>query len=576
MSTPTTVPSTTAPAAPVMAGVDPLATPVGRLPFVSQLRGNPRLPALLAAAIAIALIAVLVLWSRTPDYKVLYSNLSDRDGGSIIAALQQMNVPYKFSEGGGAILVPADAVDEARLRLAQQGLPKGGSVGFELMDNEKFGISEFAEQINYQRALEGELERTIGSIASVQSARVHLAIPKPSVFVRDRQNPSASVLVNLYPGRTLDDGQVAAITHMVAAGVPDMPVKNVTVVDQNGDLLTSAPAANGLDASQLKYVKQIEHDTQQRIAAILAPLFGADNVHAQVSADVDFSQVEQTAENYQPNPTPAEATIRSQQTNESSDAANAPLGGVPGALSNTPPAPASAPIVRAASAATAAAASGASSTVPTGPLSTRKDVTTNYEVDRTIRHVQEAVGSIKRLSVAVVINYRREVDAHGHATMHPLPADQLAQVQSLVRDAMGYDAKRGDTLNVVNSAFSDADVQAAPALPLWKQPDMIELAKTVGKYVLIGAVALYLFFAVLRPAMKKLLAAADRPAALPQPAAPAFGFDPAAMGNDKEANALPDPAQTKFDKNLEFARQIAKQDPKLVATVVKSWVSDER
>src|SRR5579863_1386920 len=254
-----------------------------RLSTLSQMRGNPRAPLIIAVAVLAAVIAALVLWSRAPDYKVLYSNLSDRDGGAIITALQQANIPYKFADAGGAILVPSDQVHEMRLRLAAQGLPKGGSVGFELMDNQKFGISQFAEQVNYQRALEGELEKTIESISTVREARVHLAIPKPSVFVRDREAPSASVLVNLYPGRALDEGQVIAVTHMVASAVPDMPVKNVTIVDQDGNLLTQSSSSAGLDPTQLKYQRQIEHDTQQRIDAILAPLFGAGNAHSTVS-----------------------------------------------------------------------------------------------------------------------------------------------------------------------------------------------------------------------------------------------------------------------------------------------------
>ena len=349
---------------------------LGSLSSLGKVRGNPRAPLIVAVAVLVAVVAGLILWSRAPDYKVLYSNLSDRDGGAIITALQAANVPYKLSEGGGAILVPSDQVGEMRLRLAQQGLPKSGSVGFELMDNQKFGISQFAEQVNYQRALEGELEQTIQSIQSVKSARVHLAIPKPSVFVREREAPTASVLVNMYPGRALDDGQVAAITHMVASAVPDLPVRNVTVVDQDGNLLTQSATGAGLDASQLKYVRQVEHDTQARIDAILAPLFGAGNARSQVSADLDFSKLEQTSENYGPNGNPQQAAIRSQQQSIATDSQQSSAGGVPGALSNTPPQPASAPI---------SAPAGASAAASVTPISDHRDTTTNYELDRTVR-----------------------------------------------------------------------------------------------------------------------------------------------------------------------------------------------
>jgi flagellar M-ring protein FliF len=557
------------PTAPSMSGG---ATVPVKQPIFQQLRENPRVPLMVSAAIAAALLIVLFMWTRAPDYRVLYSNLSDRDGGAIITSLQAMNIPYKFADGGGAIMVPADAVNEARLRLAQQGLPKGGSVGFELMDSQKFGISQFAEQVNYQRALEGELERTIESISSVQSARVHLAIPKPSVFVREQEKPSASVLLDLYPGRSLDDGQVSAITHMVASGVPELLFKDVTVVDQNGNLLTSPNTGAGLDASQLKYIQQIEQNTKQRIEAILAPLYGAGNAHAQVSADVDFSQTEQTAETYQPNQKPAESAIRSQQSSESSDStAGAANGGVPGALSNQPPATASAPLTNAAAAQAAQGADGASgaSAVAALPTSTRKDTTTNYELDKTIRHIEEPMGGIKRLSAAVVVNYHRQVDAHGKSTMQPLSTQQLAQTDALVKDAMGFDAKRGDTVNVVNSAFSVGDAaNGVPDLPLWKQPDMIDLAKTIGKYVAVGIVGLYLFFGVLRPSLRKLL----RPAPPAEPQMPMFP-------TEEKLTPLPEPAPVAtavYDKNLQYARSIARQDPKVVATVVKNWVADER
>lgn len=556
---------------PLAGGVPGSAAPAPKVPLLQQLRSNPRVPAILAAAVAAALLVVLVLWSRQPDYKVLYSNLSDRDGGAIITALQAMNVPYQLSDTGGAILVPSNLVGDSRLKLAQQGLPKGGSVGFELMDTQKFGISQFAEQINYQRALEGELERTISSIASVQAARVHLAIPKPSVFVREQRSPSASVLVDLYPGRVLDDGQVSAIAHMVASGVPEMPLSGVTIVDQNGNLLTAPSATNGLDATQLKYVKQIEFDAQQRVQAILAPLYGMGNVRAQVSADIDFSQTEQTAESYQPNPTPASATVRSQQTNEASDVGARPTGGVPGALSNAPPLPASAPLQNPA---VASGASGASAALA-GPLSVRRDVTTNYEVDKTVRHVESPMGGIKRLSVAVVINYQRQVAANGKSQMVPLTPAQFSQTEQLVKDAMGFDATRGDVVNVVNSAFSTADDHAVSDLPLWKQPENIELAKTAAKYLLMGLAGLYLFFGVLRPSVRRLFKAPEPPPA--EPDLPTSMDAKAGTDAEGEAGDLDTEfKQTTYQRNLTSARQLAKEDPRVVATVLKNWVSDER
>jgi len=549
----------------------------GRFPGIpaslTQMRGNPRAPLIFAVAVLVAVVAALVLWSRAPDYKVLYSNVSDQDGGAIVAALQQANVPYKFSDAGGAILVPAEQVHEMRLRLASQGLPKSGSVGFELMDNQKFGISQFAEQINYQRALEGELQRTIESISTVKTARVHLAIPKQTVFVRDRESPTASVLVNLYPGRMLDEGQVVAITHMVASAVPDMPVRNVTIIDQDGNLLTQAGANGaGLDASQLKYVQQVERNTQQRIDAILGPIFGSGNSHSAVSADIDFNKTEQTSEAYAPNTNPDKAAIRSQQSSAATEMQQSGAQGVPGALSNQPPQPASAPI-------TAAGPNGASG-VTTTPVSDHKDTTTNYELSKTVRHEEHAVGGIKRLSVAVVLNYMRVVDAKGHVSMQQVPADQIAKVTQLVKDAMGFDAARGDTVNVETSAFNtipdpDAD------LPWWRTKDMIAMYKQIATYAGIGAVALFLYFAMVRPAMRRAFPPPPEPvAALPSPDEPVLDGLPsaAALAAEEEVEGSLvslESDKAKYERNLEYARSIARQDPKIVATVVKSWVSDE-
>lgn len=537
--------------------------------LLAQLRSREKLPLLIAAAALIAVLVALVLWSRAPDYRVLYSNLSDRDGGAIIAALQQMNVPYKFAESGSAILVPSDQVHEARLRLASQGLPKGGLVGFELMDNQKFGISQFAEQVNYQRALEGELARTIEALSAVQAARVHLAIPKPSVFVRDQQKPSASVMLTLAPGRVLDDGQVNAIVHMVSSSVPALPARNITVIDQNGNLL-SAPSAGaiGLDASQLKYRHELEQSYTHRIEAILTPIMGPGNVRAQVTADVDFSTVEQTAETYKPNQ--GDQAVRSEQRSDASQVGAAPVGGVPGALTNQPPATPVAqltPVPAQPGGALRAPAPGAAShaEAASGPRSDRHDATVNYEVDRTIRHTQEATGNVRRLSVAVVVNYRPGVDTHGKPALVPLTQAQLDQVRDLAKEAMGFDGTRGDSLNVVNSPFTTETDQAGPVLPWWQQARTLALAKTLGKYALIALVALYAWFGVLRPLLRRHLAGA--PASAAPASAPPAEAEPAGGGTTGG-----------YEDNLRFARQAAQQEPKVVATVVKTWMGghDER
>jgi len=545
------------------------------LGLLDQLRANPRLPAAIALSAVIAVVAALWLWSRAPTYGVLYSNLSDRDGGAIIASLQQMNIPYKFNAGGGALLVAADKVPEARLKLAAQGLPKGGSVGFELMDNQKFGTSQFAEQVNYQRALEGELARSINSISAVESARVHLALPKPSLFVRDQKKPSASVVLTLHRGRSIDEGQVNAVVHLISSSVPELSAKSITVVDQAGNLLSAANAGTrGLDVSQLKYSQEIEQAYIRRIEAILQPIVGTANVHAQVTADIDFSTSENTEEKYRPNQDPGSAAIRSLQSNESSQSGTAPPGGVPGALTNQPAASPTAPIAtdpprpNQLRLSTELSSVGGAAGNPPASGSGRKDVTTNYELDRSIRHVQQSSGGIKRLSVAVVVNYRTGPGADGKPAAKALSAAELEQIQNLVKEAMGYSRERGDTLNVVNSPFA-VEVSKVIELPLWRQPDNIELAKTAGSYLLLGLLGLYLWFAVLRPLLRKFL----QPGVVQPPAAGVPGVmaedstDPKMQAQDRE--------DKRHEDNTQYARNAALKDPRMVAMLIQQWTENK-
>jgi flagellar M-ring protein FliF len=511
-----------------------------------------KIAAIIGIAGVIAALAAVVMWARTPEYGLLYSNVSDRDGGAIITALTQMNVPYRFAEGGGAIMVPADKVHEARLRLASQGLPKGSVVGFELLENQKLGATQFQEQINYQRGLEGELAKSIQSLAAVQWARVHLAIPKPSVFLREQQKPSASVLVNLYPGRTLDRAQVDGIMHLVSSSVAELPLKAVSVVDQNGELLQNAQdtsAGAQLDPGQLAYLHQVEQSYNKRIVDILEPIVGRNNARAQVTADLDFSQSESTAETYKPNQNAKDAAVRSQQQSESSNGAGANAQGIPGALSNQPPGAASAPITGGTPGANANAAAA------NNPM--HKESNVNYEVDKTVRYTRTPVGNIKRISAAVVINHIKSVDKAGKTLTTPLTADQMTQINALVKEAMGFTESRGDSLNVVNTAFNVPEPEAAPNIPFWKLPENRALAKGAGKVLVASVFAIYLFFAVLRPFLRQLTAP---PLARTVP--------PLELTDERPATIVAiDPLQT--------ARQIAKQDPKLVANVVKQWVANE-
>jgi flagellar M-ring protein FliF len=470
-------------------------------------------------------------------------------------------------------------------------LPKGGGVGFELMDNQKFGTSQFAEQVNYQRALEGELVRSIESIGSVESARVHLALPKPSLFVRDQKKPSASVVLTLQRGRSIDEGQVSAIVHMISSSVPDLDAKSVTVVDQRGNLLSAANSgARGLDVSQLKYAQEIEQGYVRRIEAILQPIVGASNVRAQVAADIDFSIVEHTDEKFRPNQDPSTMAVRSQQTSESSQHGGTPPGGVPGALSNQPPATPSAPIVNpgapnapnapnapggANAGARAPGATASAASTGTQPGSARKDVTTNYELDRTIRHVQQSAGGVKRLSVAVVVNNREAPDAKGKSAMRALTPAELDQIRNLTKEAMGFNAERGDSLNVVNSPFAqDGRDAPAPEVPFWRDRENIELGKNVGQYLLLGMLALFVWFGVVRPLVRKHTAL---PLQAPlEPMEPAL---PQSMEPDPQQQLLTAQEalrQREADRqraDLEYAHQVAEQDPRLVAALIKHWMN---
>ncbi|HVL75521.1 MAG TPA: flagellar basal-body MS-ring/collar protein FliF [Noviherbaspirillum sp.] len=541
--------------------------PTGLVGF-AQTPGGRNFFLMLGVAAVLAVMSVIWMWSKEPDYRVLFSNFSDRDGGAIVAALQQMNVPYKFADGGGAILVPSSQVHDVRLRLASQGLPKGGNVGFELMENQRLGVSQFLEQVNFQRALEGELARSIQSVAAVQAARVHLALPKNSVFVRDQQKPTASVLLNLHPGRSLDEQQVSAIVHLVASSVPELPTKNVTVVDQNGNLLSDKgkKGANTLDPTQLKYVQELQQSIVRRIESIITPIVGPGNVRAEATADVDFSHTEQAAEIYTPNQAPGASAIRSQQSSESRTTTPNGAVGVPGALTNQPPAPATAPIVADA----AATAPGAAPAAAPAPTNEQRDTTVNYEVDKTVRYVQQPMGGIRRLSVAVVVNFKRDFDAEGKPIMRALSDDEKNQITDLVREAMGFNRERGDSLNVVNSPFAGVEPEVIEQPPLWKRPEMLDLGMTAGRYMLGGILLLYLYFAFLRPLIRRIMKTFEPPQQPPAPqieedAVVQIEHEPAPMGSRPRT----------YQDNLDAAKELARKDPKMVANVVKSWVGNE-
>ena len=552
------------------------------LEWINRLRANPKIPLMVAGAAAVAIVVALVLWAKTPDYRVLYSNLADQDGGAIVTQLTQMNVPYRFSDNGSAIEVPADKVHELRLRLAQQGLPKGGAVGFELLDQEKFGISQFSEQVNYQRALEGELARTIETLGPLKSARVHLAMPKPSLFVREQKSPSASVTVNLEPGRALDEGQISAVVHLVSSAVAGLPPGNVTLVDQSGRLLTqSGTTGRDLNDAQLKYAADVEGRIQRRIESILGPIVGNGNVHAQVTAQLDFANKEQTEEQYRPNGDAAQQVLRSRQLNESDQIGGQYPGGVPGALSNQP-APANAgPITTppAANAQNANAQNGQqnaqqqqqqTAATTAGPRNTSRNETTNYEVDRTIRHTKQNVGDIQRLSVAVVVNYRNLPDGKPL----PLTADQMKQIEDLTREAMGFSDTRGDTLNVVNSQFTASD-DTGGELPFWKTQAFIDQMLSAGRWLLVLLVAWILWRKAVRPQIvrrQEEAKAAIEAARIRQETEESVevSLSKDEMHQQRRANQ-----RLGAEVMSQRVRELSDNDPRVVALVIRQWMNNE-
>ena len=551
------------------------------LEWLNRLRANPKIPLMVAAAAACAIVVAMVLWAKSPDYRTLYSNLSDQDGGAIVTQLTQMNIPYRFADGSGAIEVPADKVHELRLRLAQQGLPKGGAAGFELLDQEKFGISQFSEQVNYQRALEGELARTIETLGPVKGARIHLAMPKPSLFVREQKSPSASVTVNLQPGRALDDGQISAIVHLVSSAVAGLPPGNVTVVDQSGRLLTqSGVAGRDLNDAQLKYTADVESRVQRRIEAILGPIVGNGNVHAQVTAQLDFASKEQTEEQYAPNGgDPAQAVLRSRQVNSSEQIGGQYPGGVPGALSNQPAPANSAPITtpqngqngqQNAQGQQQGQQTTSTNTASSGPRNTTHNETNNYEVDRTIRHTKMNVGDVQRLSVAVVVNYRTLADGKTAA----LTADQLKQIEDLTREAMGYTEKRGDTLNVVNSPFNMTD-DVGGELPFWQQQSFIDQLMTAGRWLLVLIVAFILWRKAVRP---QLVRRQEEAKAVQEAAQARNEIEESVevrLSKDEQQQQRRSNQRLSAEVMSQRIREMSDNDPRVVALVIRQWMSNE-
>lgn len=546
-----------------------------RLPITKQLG----LMVGLAASVALGLAAVL--WSRTPGYSLLYGSLSPQGASEIMEALDQTGIAYRMDEKSGALMVPSESVHQARLKLAGQGLPRSSEMGFEILDKEQgFGTSQFVERARYQRALEVELSRSIATVKSVDAARVHLALPKQSVFVRNRKSPSASVLLNLHAGRRLTPGQVDAITYLVAASVPNMEADDVQVVDQRGQLLThpEQDSQAHLNRTQLEYRRALEQDYVKRIEGILAPLLGPDGVRAQVTAEVDFTRREETREAFDPQ----QPAVRSEQLLDERGSGLI-AAGIPGALSNQPPGAATAPEEAVAPGTTQEGKNVAPS---------RSRQTRNFELNRTISHAQLPMASLKRLSVAVVVDDHRSIGEDGAVVRASLTDEELARITGLVRQAVGFDETRGDQLTINNVSFAKPLLEAPESAdaPVWEQ----QWVWDVGKQVAGILVLLSLVLGVLRPAMRRLTAGQVM-----------VSEDTARLENQSEAGQAVTGQHRKdgeggkgladdqvslsgasplvpqlaggsdLDSELQVARSVVEQDPQRVARLLLNWVSDD-
>lgn len=550
------------------------------VPAQRIITGMKPLLLLVGVAAAVAAGVGVMLWSVGPTYSLLYSNLGGEDAAQVAQALDGARIPYKLEDGGASISVPAEQLAAARLKLAAQGLPEGGGGVNAMTKDPGFGVSAFMESARYQHALETELARTIASLQHVQGARVHLAMARQSAFVSDRRPGSASVFLQIKTGRRLDDEQVQAIANLVASSIPEMQSSQVTIIDQAGRLL-SAPHGDSDHAMRDKmfeFAHRLEESYAQRIQELLTPLVGPGRVRAQVVAQVDMATTESTREQFNPQ----SQVVRSESTSEEAarNGAGNP-GGVPGALTNQPPQPGVAlppgatPQV-AQSGATGAASTGvttnnASGSAVTGPDSTSRQSTRNYEIDRTMAYTRTPAGRVTRLSVAVLIDNLRTTAADGKVTETPVPPEQIERLTALVKDAVGFDATRGDSVNVVNSSFlgePKPEEGELESIPIWERAWAQTLAKVLAGVIVL----LILVFSVLKPLTRGLLNAAKTPALRQGALAAAVAAGP---GGAVAGGAIDAPAIA-YEQQVATARGLVAQDPKRGAQVVKQWVqSDE-
>lgn len=511
----------------------------------------------LAASIAIAV--AIVMWTQEPSYRMLYGNLSDQEILEISTALNQSGIQFEVNQATGAVMVEGSQVHDARMKLAGQGLPKGSGTGYELLDKDQgFGTSQFMETARYHRAIEGELSKSISSLNNVQTARVHLAIPKQSAFVRNRKKASASVMLSLYQGRAMNADQAFSIAHMVASSIPNLEVENVTVVDQNGRMLTRPDSSSeiGKASTQFEYRTKLEDYYIKRIEEIIQPIVGIGKMRAQVVADLDFTVTEQTLESFNPDL----PSVRSEQSIEEEILGGSANAGVPGTLTNQPP-QAGTTIGEGAQAAGGAQSKNSS-----------RRVVRNYELDRTISHTRHQTGILKRLSAAVVIDNKTSLDEEGAVVSEPLSAEDMAKITSLVKEAIGFNVARGDSVNVINASFTPPpELVQAEEPGLLDQPWVLDFAKQAAGVI----VALLFVFLVLRPILRGLVERGN--VSTEQALVPVTAEGGVIQEAGAEGGAFENPllAKPSYEQQVEVARSVAKQEPHRMAHIVKEWVEKD-
>lgn len=515
-------------------------------------------------AASVALGVAVVLWAQEPNYQPVVGDMSGYNPQDVTTILDANNIDYRMDPRTGALLVPSDEVYNARLKLAAEGVTDEQTMGYELLDQDRgLGTSQFMETISFRRGLEGELARTIGSMRTVRAARVHLAIPERSVFVRDARTPTASVFLEVIAGRRLEQEQIASIVNLVAGSIPEMSKDNVTVVDQSGNLLTGRE--DGGDSQQIEdqydYTSRVEDRLARRVASMVRPVVGDGRFRAEVTADLDFSSVEQAEELFNPE----QQAVRSERQ-MSERRAGGGASGIPGALSNQPPAQPTVP---------EQATADDEGNVQAPPVNVREESTRNYEMDRTVSYIRQELGRIKRLSVALAVDDMKVVDPQtGEVSYEPWPEQELQRLTMLVRDAVGYSAARGDSVTVMNTAFAAEEQIEFEAPAFWEQPWFWDLMKQV----LAGLVILVLVLGLLRPTLKSL-SGGGRSERRGDSEDGYDGLDGIEGGDalreamHSQDDLLLPGATDSYDRQLNALKGLIAEDPARVSQVMRQWVN---